>query len=176
VTTEVTVELTFKPESPLDHSELSAAAVDWAAEDTGPMLSDFCGCNSALKLTAATSWYDIEDSTRSKTAETAKKAKKCKGAFTRAKGKKGTGKRFTGDAPAPLSGTATAVVGLGIGSIVVVGALVGIKRWLRQSTAPESVSLFEDHVTVYGTAPVADLNVAPDGIDARLPCCRDSCA
>jgi hypothetical protein len=170
VTAEVTVELTFKPESPLDHSEFAAAAVDWVAEGTWPMQANFCGCNSALMLTAATSRYDIEDATSSK------KAKKCKGAFTppkgktgtRKKGKTGTGKRVTGEAPAPQTGTSSAVIGVGIGSVVIVVALVGIKRWLRQSTAPVSVPLFQDGATVYGTASVDDLNVAPDGIEAGV--------
>jgi hypothetical protein len=178
VTAEVTVELTFKPESPLDHSEFAAAAVDWVAEGTWPMQVNFCGCNSALMLTAATSRYDIEDATSSK------KAKKCKGAFTPPKGKTGTGKkgktgtgktgktgtgkRVTGEAPAPQTGTSSAVIGVGIGSVVIVVALVGIKRRLRQSTAPVGVPVFQDGATVYGPASVDDLNVAPDGIEAGV--------
>jgi hypothetical protein len=74
----VTVELAFKPETPLNPADYAAAASAWQAAGTFPLSVDVCGCTTSFTVTDTASGYDIEPAASS----SGKKAKKCKGAFT----------------------------------------------------------------------------------------------
>lgn len=132
--TGVRVELTFKPQSPLNHADLAAAASDWVATSSFPMVASYCGCTSAFTITEASSWHGIDGAASGKKG---KKGKTCKGAFSPPTGKGGTGERSTGSSPgaSTAAGSSGGVVGVGLAAVVLVAvALVGMKRLVRRST------------------------------------------
>jgi hypothetical protein len=143
----VTVELAFKPESPLNPADYAAAASAWQAAGSFPLSVDVCGCTTSFTVTDTASGYDIEPaalssgktaSSSGKTASSSgKKAKKCKGAFTPPKSGKAETVRRRREVGATSVASTTSVATVGVAAVVVAAVgvvLVGIKRRLRSPT------------------------------------------
>jgi hypothetical protein len=136
----VTVELAFKPESPLNPADYAAAASAWQAAGSFPLSVDVCGCTTSFTVTDTASGYDIEPAALSsgKTASSSgKKAKKCKGAFTPPKSGKAETVRRRREVGATSVASTTSVATVGVAAVVVAAVgvvLVGIKRRLRSPT------------------------------------------
>jgi hypothetical protein len=134
----VTVELAFKPETPLNPADYAAAASAWQAAGTFPLSVDVCGCTTSCTVTDTASGYDIEPAASSsgKKAQL-KKAKKCKGAFTPPKSGKAERVSQRRKVGATSAASTTSVATVGVAAVVVVAVvvvLVGIKRRLRSPT------------------------------------------
>eukprot|EP00037_Helgoeca_nana_P029748 m.359429 g.359429 ORF g.359429 m.359429 type:complete len:388 (-) comp28044_c0_seq2:2413-3576(-) len=136
----VTVELAFKPETPLNPADYAAAASAWQAAGSFPLSVDVCGCTTSFTVTDTASGYDIEPAALSsgKTASSSgKKAKKCKGAFTPPKSGKAEKVSQRRKVGATSAASTTSVAAVGVAAVVVVAVvvvLVGIKRRLRSPT------------------------------------------
>jgi hypothetical protein len=129
----VTVELAFKPETPLNPADYAAAASAWQAAGTFPLSVDVCGCTTSFTVTDTASGYDIEPAASS----SGKKAKKCKGAFTPPKSGKAEKVSQRRKVGATSAASTTSVATVGVAAVVVVAVvvvLVGIKRRLRSPT------------------------------------------